>query len=97
MNLGENWMEVKGSTTPCSRDVGDVDDEKEITTGEVREAQRVVGELLWLVTRTRIDLAYVTSRLSQMVLRAPRESASSFKAGVGIPEDDCVPGAFVFP
>jgi len=73
VNLGENWMEVKGSTTPCSRDVGDVDDEKEITTGEVREAQRVVGELLWLVTRTRIDLAYVTSRLSQMVLRAPRE------------------------
>ena len=72
-NLGEGWKDVRGSAVPCSRDIGEVDDEKEITTEEVREAQRVVGELLWLVTRTRMDLMYVTSRLSQMVLRAPRE------------------------
>ena len=72
-NLGEGWKDVRGSTVPCSRDIGEIDDEKEITTEEVREAQRIVGELLWLVTRTRMDLMYVTSRLSQMVLRAPRE------------------------
>lgn len=72
-NLGEGWKDVRGSTVPCSRDIGEIDDEKEITTEEVREAQRIVGELLWLVTRTRMDLMYVTSRLSQMVLRTPRE------------------------
>ena len=75
VNLGERWMDVKGSTTPCSRDVGDVEEEENVTTELVREAQRVVGELLWLVTRTRVDLMYVTSRLSQMVLKAPREVA----------------------
>ena len=73
VNLGENWMEMRGSTTPCNRDVGETEDEKDVTTEMVREAQRVVGELLWLVTRTRIDLMYITSRLSQLVLRAPRE------------------------
>lgn len=72
MNLGEDWMRAKGSSTPCSRDIGEVEDEKEITPEEVREAERIVGELLWWVTRSRIDLMYVTSRLSQMVLRAPR-------------------------
>ena len=75
VNLGERWMDVKGSTTPCSRDIGEVEDEDNVTTELVREAQRVVGELLWLVTRTRVDLMYVTSRLSQLVLRAPREVA----------------------
>ena len=32
----------------------------------------MVGELLWLVTRTRPDLAFTTSRMAQMVLKCPR-------------------------
>ena len=40
---------------------------------EVRSAQKVTGELLWLVTRTRPDLMYVLSRMTQANLRNPKE------------------------
>ena len=35
-------------------------------------AQKEVGELLWLVTRTRPDLMYSVSRMGSMVLTAPK-------------------------
>ena len=37
----------------------------------VRTAQKIVGELLWLVTRTRPDLMYAVSRLSSATLAQP--------------------------
>ncbi|CAE7370077.1 TY5A, partial [Symbiodinium sp. CCMP2456] len=41
-------------------------------TACVREAQRRVGELLWLAGRTRPDLAYPVALLSAKLLRSPR-------------------------
>ena len=73
VNLGENWEKLRGAGTPCGREVTEIVEETEITVEMVREAQRVVGELLWLVTRTRMDLMFVTAKLSQWVLKAPRE------------------------
>lgn len=72
INLGEGWEAMKGHATPCGREIIEIDEEQEIKPEEVKEAQRIVGELLWLVTRSRMDLMYVTARLAQHVLRAPR-------------------------
>ena len=38
----------------------------------VRKAQQVVGELLWLRTRTRPEISFSVSRCSQEIIRAPR-------------------------
>ena len=70
-NLGGEWRAVRDATMPCPKEWDD-GPEDDIQEHHVREAQRVVGELLWLVTRTRPDLAFITSRLAQMVLKAPR-------------------------
>ena len=72
INLGEGWETMKGHSTPCGREIIEIEEEQEIKPEEVKEAQRIVGELLWLVTRSRMDLMYVTARLAQHVLRAPR-------------------------
>ena len=55
-----------------SKDMAEPEVESEITAEEVQAAQKVAGELLWVVTRTRPDLAFVTSRLASHVTRAPR-------------------------
>ena len=72
VNLGENWEALRGYSTPCGREIIEIEEEQEIRPEDVKEAQRIVGELLWLVTRSRLDLMYVTSRLAQWVLRAPK-------------------------
>ena len=70
-NLGGEWKEARDSSMPCPKEIEEVIEE-DIQESQVREAQRIVGELLWLVTRTRPDVAYITSRLAQMVLKSPR-------------------------
>ena len=37
-----------------------------------REAQRVVGELVWVATRTRPDLAFVITKLASLITRDPQ-------------------------
>ena len=73
VNLGPQWEEVKESFIPCGRDIVEIFAEEEVSEEDIKEAQRIVGELLWLVTRTRVDLMYVTAKLSQWVLKAPKE------------------------
>ena len=70
-NLGGDWRTVKDAWMPCPREIDDTPEE-DVQPAHVKEAQRVVGELLWLVTRTRPDLAFTTSRMAQMVLKCPR-------------------------
>ena len=45
----------------------------------VREAQRMVGELIWLVTRTRVDLAYTVHRAATMMLKEPERAIVMIK------------------
>ena len=82
----ERWKQRKipMSKDPCEEEEEDeeeegqsqeksprkVSDEKKIEV--IREAQRVVGELIWLVTRCRPDLMYVTSRMSSLSTRNPQ-------------------------
>ena len=40
---------------------------------DVREAQRIVGELVWLVTRCRPDLMYALSRMAIWTTRKPQQ------------------------
>ena len=37
----------------------------------IREAQRVVGELVWISTKTRPDLCYTVSRMATLITRDP--------------------------
>ena len=46
---------------------------KEKSVEAVKQAQRVTGELMWLLTRTRPDIMFVVSRMSQSVLKNPEE------------------------
>ena len=64
---------VKGvASTPMSRDLSDPGPEENITAEEVQAAQRIVGELMWLVTRCRVDLAYTVAKMASQVARTPR-------------------------
>eukprot|EP00435_Cladocopium_sp_Y103_P029965 s4682_g7.t1 len=38
-----------------------------------REAQRVVGELVWIATRTRPDLAFAITKLASMITKDPQQ------------------------
>ncbi len=70
-NLGEKEETWHRRKVPISRDPPP-DPEERPTLEMVREAQRISGELLWLVTRTRPDLMYTVSRISASVLHNPQ-------------------------
>ena len=48
-------------------------DDPQKSPEDVRLAQRATGELMWLATKTRPDLMFVMSRMSQATLRNPKE------------------------
>ena len=60
------------SVIPMSKECSEPEAEIGITAEEIQTGQRLVGELIWLVTRSRPDLAYVVSRMSSFVSKAPR-------------------------
>ena len=47
--------------------------EPEVSAEAIKKAQRVVGELNWLVTRCRPDMMYTTSRMSSLSTKRPDE------------------------
>ena len=44
---------------------------------EVRKAQKIVGEALWLVTRTRPDMMFALAKMASQVLHQPQWVAES--------------------
>ncbi|CAE7228630.1 RE1, partial [Symbiodinium sp. CCMP2456] len=54
-------------------------EEAVFTTAELREAQQVAGEILWVSQRTRPDIAYVASLISSLSARAPRRAVAIAK------------------
>lgn len=66
--------EVKIRKIPVSRELVAKmsEDEEEVGVTEVRAAQKVVGELLWVVTRSRPDLMFVVSKMGARVTKSPR-------------------------
>ena len=76
-NLGEDEKKWPKRKIPMTRDTP-AEAENQPTPEGVREAQRVTGELLWLVTRTRPDLMFPIAKMSAKVLHNPvwvREAA----------------------
>ncbi|CAE7254018.1 unnamed protein product [Symbiodinium sp. CCMP2592] len=50
------------------------EDEAPNDEGEVRAAQQIAGELLWVSQRTRPDVAFVCSLIGSLATRAPRRA-----------------------
>ena len=66
--------EVKERRIPVSKELVAKmsEDEEGVTSSEVKAAQKLVGELLWVVTRSRPDLMYVVSKMGSRVTKSPR-------------------------
>ena len=58
------------STLPDFR-VG-YEEQEEISLPALRRSQKLVGELLWLSGKTRLDVSYTINKLGQLVSRFPR-------------------------
>ena len=52
-------------------------DEDDVKPQDLRAAQMAAGELMWVATRTRPDVAYATSLVSRMLHRRPRYATAS--------------------
>ena len=69
------YPDVKPCTYPLPKLSEDQEEEK-IDPKEVKKCQAIVGELLWLSTKTRPDLSYAVSYLGSRVAKAPRRVLS---------------------
>ena len=71
--LLERYPDVTGvASTPYAKEPESVaigDNEPSPALDQVRLAQKLVGELLWLSTRSRADLCFAVSRLGQLLLK----------------------------
>ena len=56
---------------PCGKDCLMPPVEEGVTAEATQEAQKIIGELLWLSTRSRPDICFIVSRLSQSISSAP--------------------------
>ena len=57
------------------------EDQEEFTKADLRAAQQLLGELLWLATKTRPDLSFATGALGRMLHKRPKEV---LKLGEGV-------------
>ena len=66
--------ELVRSKTPMSKEIADEADEDpgHFTAMDLTRAQKVTGEILWLMTRTRPDLLYSMSRMCSMTSKNPK-------------------------
>ena len=83
--LEKQEKQVKSRKTPISKDLSVFPEEPEegITEEKIRRAQKQVGELLWLVTRTRPDLSYTVSRMGSHVTKHPDQVDKIFDHTIG--------------
>lgn len=71
--LAKEQEEVKKRKIPIGRDLAAelLETEDSPTADQIRKAQKAVGELLWLLTRSRPDLMYVMARMCSQVSKCP--------------------------
>ena len=69
--VGRKVGEEKEKRIPINRDQSYMEADKDPPTLEkIRQCQKEVGEILWLVTRSRPDLMHATSRMASHVTKA---------------------------
>eukprot|EP00438_Fugacium_kawagutii_P027285 Skav230163 [mRNA] locus=scaffold996:123382:133082:- [translate_table: standard] len=70
-DLVERYEDLKERKVPITREQALMErDSHEVTPEDVRTCQRLVGEVLWTVTRTRPDLMYACARMGANVTKA---------------------------
>ena len=57
--------------SPEDQDEEEMYEQENPDPGQVKQAQRMAGELLWLVTRTRPDIGYATAHVCATALKSP--------------------------
>ena len=72
-NLGENFDEGPKRRTPLLAEPETREDPPSKDLPTSREAQRVVGELVWVATRTRPDLVLTINRLASLITKDPQQ------------------------
>ncbi|CAL1143731.1 unnamed protein product [Cladocopium goreaui] len=75
-NVGEDEKKWPKRKVPISKDPPAEHQEEPKVEG-VRKAQKIVGEALWLVTRTRPDMMYALAKMASQVLHQPQWVAES--------------------
>ena len=69
--VGRQEEEVKEKKIPITRDQAMMEADQGNPTAEgIRKCQKIVGEVLWLVTRTRPDIMFAVSRMGSNVTKA---------------------------
>ena len=68
--LLERYPEVEVKTVPMPKFDLDVE-EPDATPKQVKAAQTITGEVMWLTQRARPDLAFPTAWMSKMVTKCP--------------------------
>ena len=75
--LGARYQEqlsrVKASNCPMAPGTGEIDEEPEKEISDIRKGQKILGELLWTAVRSRPDISFAVSKLSQWIAKAPRK------------------------
>ena len=62
---------------------GSETDETDVTTPDIRAAQAVTGELLWLSVRSRPDIAFAVSVMGRNVTKRPKW-VQQIEKGLGV-------------
>ena len=71
--LGQRHGELPPKLTPLPKIDGELEPEVDPSIDDVRRAQGLVGELLWLSVRSRPDLSYAISLMGRHVTRCPKK------------------------
>ena len=85
--VGRQVGEEKEKRIPISRDQSYMEADKDRPTVEkIRQCQKEAGEILWLVTRSRPDLMYATSRMGSHVTNATSVVLETARQVRGLPQ-----------
>ena len=82
-DLVERHPDVKNVDVPAGKMELSEEPEEDRTPEEVKEAQVALGELLWVSTRTRPDVAFAVGLASRMVAKYPKKALSVAKQILG--------------
>ena len=71
----EGQDEIKRKRIPITRDQAAMLPEKgvKVTAEDIKKSQKVVGELLWIVTRSRPDVMFSVSRMGANITKNPQK------------------------
>eukprot|EP00435_Cladocopium_sp_Y103_P075272 s90_g55.t1 len=91
--IGKNEEGEKERKTPITRDQAVMEPDEETPSLEkVRQCQKEVGEILWLVTRSRPDLMFATSRMGSHVTKGTSSVLDTAKQVRGYLQRTCGEG-----